>query len=1038
MSDVTAAAIRRNRVTFVVLGVLLIAGVQAYLQLPQKMDPGFTIRTAQVVTRFPGASPDRVEQLVTDPIEQVVQEIPELDFVSSTSRTGVSVVSVNIREEFEEMRPIWDDLRRKIDSVRPQLPAGAGRPDVNDELGDIYPMLFSMIADEGFSDRELREIAETIRDELLHVDGVAKVEILGEQEERVFVEYSSARLAQLGLSPGQLQQILQTRNIIQPGGQIDFGPETLVLQPSGNFVSVEELGETIVQLPDGSLTSLSDITTIRRGYVDPPQGLVRAEGHRALTFAVSMSDGHNLVELGARVRAFFDELPRDYPHGIDFEIAYFQPEEVEQKVDQFIENVLQAVGIVLAVMLLTLGLRTGLVVSTLIPSAMIITLWVMGLVGETLNQMSLASLIIALGLLVDNAIVVSELILVRMRQGEAPFDAAVASVKELRTPLLVSSLTTAAAFLPIYLAESAVGEYTGALFTVVSITLLVSWGLAITVIPLLCTLFLKVKEGEEEDYDTPFYRLYRATLRVVLRRRWISLGVVIAAFVGSLQLWQLVPEIFFPSQERAFFMAELSLPPGTNIEATRRMSRSVDTFLREELMVEDAAGEAEDAEGVVSWTSFLGETPPPFTLGYMPSPSQGGYLEMMVRTSSEEANAEAMDRLRRWAVDAFPDVKTYIRALSSGPAVTKPVQVRISGPDTEQIFALVDRVKAELGDIEGVTNIGDDWGARVKKLVVEVDEQRARRAGVTNQDVAYALQTFLDGLEATRYREEDESIPVMLRSIAADRRDLDRVRTLAVFSQRTGRSVPLGQVAEIELEWEPAAVLRRDRYRTVTVEADVQEGTTAIAIFERLRPWLEAESEEWPVGYRWEYGGEYESSVEANRSIGEKLPIAGLVIVLLLVWQFNSIRKPLIVLSSIVLAMIGVVVGLVVMGSSFGFMTLLGVVSLAGIVINNAIVLIDRIQIEQDENGLEPAKAIVAAAQQRVRPILLTTATTVASLIPLYLSGGAMWEPMAVAIMFGLVFSTMLTLLAVPLLYAMFFRVDRPRAGTQPVQPEGA
>ncbi len=1033
--SITSTAIRKNRVTGVLIGVLLVSGVGAYQTMPQQMDPGFIIRVAQIVTRFPGASPDRVEQLVTDPIEQAAQSLPELDFISSTSRTGVSVVSVTIREEFKDVRPIWDSLRRKIASV--QLPAGAQLPEINDELGDTYPMLFSMTAD-GYEEREMREIADTIRDQILHIDGVAKVEILGEQEDRIFVEFNNARLAQLGLSPGQIQQVLQTRNIIMPGGQIDLGTERISLEPSGNFISVEELGRTLIELPTGGLTYLGDVTRISRGYVDPPSGLVTLEGRRALTFAVSMADGNNLVALGEEVKSFFDGLPARYPHGIDFEVTYFQPTEVEAKVEEFGVNVLQAVGIVLVVMLLTLGLRTGLVVSALIPAAMVITLWIMSLYGETVNQMSLAALIIALGLLVDNAIVVSESIMVRMTDGESAYDAAVNACRELQTPLLVSSLTTAAAFLPIYLAESAVGEYTGALFTVVSTTLLVSWGLALTMTPLLCTLFLKVEPRKADagsGYEGRFYQLYRRSLRTVLTFRKASIAIVLLAFFASMQLWSLVPAIFFPAQDRAFFMAQLNLPPGTSIDTTREMSAEVDRFL-EELRVEGLVDD-EDADGVTSWTTFIGETPVPFTLGYSPAPSLGGYCELMVHTTSAEAAERIMERMNRWSLETFPDVEPFIRSLSSGPPVTKPVQIRISGPDTDAVFEIVDRVKAELGDVAGTYNIADDWGSRVKKLVVSIDEERARRAGVTNQEVALAMQTFLSGLETTRYREEDESIPVIVRSVAVDRRDLDRVQNLAVFSSTRRQSVPLSQVADITLAFEPSAVLRRDRYRTVTVSAEV-DGTTAIDVVNELQPWLDEQQAGWDVGYRYELGGEMESSVKANASIGAKLPIAGLVIILLLVSQFNSIRKPIIVLSTIVLAMIGVVIGLVVMDSSFGFMTLLGIISLAGIVINNAIVLLDRIQIEIDE-GLAPERAVVAAAQTRVRPILLTTATTVASLIPLYLSGGAMWEPMSVAIMFGLVFSTVFTLVVVPLLYAMFYRLPAPlklEAGFKQPTPE--
>ncbi len=1016
--SLTQGALYNNRITLAVLFILLYAGVTAYSSLPQQMDPGFTVRNAQVVTRFPGASPERVEQLVSDPIEQAIQSMPELDYVESTSRTGVSIVVAAIREEFKDVRPIFDSLRRKVQAV--QLPAGVSEPQINDELGDIFPIIFTMSAD-GFSDRALKQIAKDIRDQLLQVDGVGKVDILGEQEERVFVEFNDSRLSQLGLTPALIQQSLQARNIILPGGQVDIGPEALVLEPSGNFDTIEDIRRTILRMPNGRLTYLEDLATIRRGYVDPPKGVVTSNGYPSIALAINMSDGNNLVDLGAEMKTFFKDLERSYPHGIDFQVAYFQPQNVESKVDDFVVNVLQAVGIVLVVMLFTLGLRTGLIVSALIPSAMIITIFVISLLGETINQMSLAALIIALGLLVDNAIVVSESIMVSMGKGTPVTKAAIESCKELQIPLLISSLTTASAFLPIYLAESAVGEYTAALFVVVSTTLLVSWLLALTMTPLLCQSFMRApKATDGDEFDSLFYRLYRGTLRFVLRFRLLSLAFAIAMFFGSLPLWGYVPNIFFPAQEDPFFLAAFNLPPGTSMDATIDMSKKIDRYLEDELKV-DRSGEE---EGVVSWTAFIGETPPPFTLGYSPSPSLGGYCELMVNVTSVEAAKAAMAKLQTFALQQLPDVKTHIRMLSAGPPVDKPVQVRISGSDMTKIYAIVDKVQAQLRQMDGVRNIADDWGARTKKLNVTIDNERALRSGVSHQDVANSMQTFVSGMTTTHFREGDESIPVVMRSVSEERRNLDRIRTLSVYSGQEPR--PLSQVAALTLGIEPASVLRRGRARTVTVEAEVAEGTTAASVFTALRPFLEEEKKTWAPGYRWEYGGEFESSQKANASINAKLPVAGMAILLLLIWQFNSFRKTLIVLSSIVLALVGVVLGLIAFKSTFGFMTLLGVISLAGIVINNAIVLIDRIRIEIDDNGLPPKEAVISAAQQRLRPILLTTATTIASLIPLYLTGGLMWQPMAVAIMAGLLFSTLLTLLFVPLLYSMLFRVPKP------------
>ncbi|MDD9939180.1 MAG: efflux RND transporter permease subunit, partial [Myxococcales bacterium] len=779
---------------------------------------------------------------------------------------------------------------------------------------------------------------------------------------------------------------------------------------------------TVLQLPGtSSVAYLGDLAEVTRGYVDPPTSAVGAGGVPALALAVSMRTGGNLVDLGERVQALYEALPERYPHGIEFQIAFFEPNTVDTRIDEFLGSVGQSVAIVLVVMLLFLGLRTGTVVASLIPTTMIITMFVMALFDIWIDQISLAALIISLGLLVDNAIVMSEATLVRMTEGEAPFDAAVASARELAVPLLTSSLTTAAAFLPIFLAESNTGEYTAPLFKVVTISLLISWGLSLTMIPLLCVTFLRAKaaQSEQKSFESRFYRLYRGFLRGFLRFRLLSLVAVIAAFFGIMQLMAVVPKIFFPPTGRSFFIASFELPTGTPIERTQALVSQIDRFMQEELL----AGEGR-AEGVKDWTSFVGATPPRFVLSFDTKPPEPQRATYMLNTTSFEAVEPAMAKLRAFADESLPDAETWVRPLQNGPPVTKPVMIRLSGKDIDRLFEIAGRVQERLGEVQGTRNIGHNWGSRVKKFVVDIDGDRARRAGVSHLDVAVSLQTFLSGMQVTTYREDEDTIPVVLRSVASDRQDIDRLETLNVFSQSTGQSVPLSQVADIELAFQPSVIKRRDRYRTVTVESELSEGVTAFDVVAAIRPWLDQQQESWPVGYRYEIGGEIESSGKANASIAAKVPVGILFIVLLLVWQFNSLRKPVIILATIPLAMMGVVLGLLTMRSYFGFMTLLGVISLAGIVINNAIVLLERIQLEIDENGLTPQAAILEAAQRRLRPILLTTATTIASLLPLYLGGGPMFEPMAVAIMFGLAFATVLTLGVVPLLYSLFFRVS--------------
>ncbi len=1020
--SITRAAITNNRVTLVILFVALVWGLSSYAGMPQSEDPGFIIRTAMVQTIFPGAGPERVEQLVTDKLEKAIQEMPELDFIASESKTGVSLIFVNMQESYTEMRPIWDDLRRKVERVVSDLPEGIIGPIVNDEFGDVFGTIVTLTGD-GYSYAELKEIADDVRDELLLIPEVAKVEIYGDQEERVFVDYSNAKLAELGLAPLQLRSILESRNIINPGGDIRTADEEIVFEPTGNFESVEDLKRSVITVPGSQeLVYLQDVAHVYRGYVDPPQTKMRTNGEPGLALAISLREGGNILDLGRQVRATIDRLQATYPHGVEFDFVMFQADAVAKKVDDFVGNLLQAVGIVMLVMLVTLGLRTGLVVASLIPMAIVSSFIFMSIFEVGINQMSLAALIIALGLLVDNAIVMSESIMVQMSEGVPAVDAAVKSASELRVPLLTSSLTTAAAFLPIYLAESTTGEYTAPLFQVVTITLLCSWVLSLTMIPLLCVLFLKVKPRAEDSYETRVYQTYRNVLINGLEHRWLSIAGVVVVFFGVMQLMAWVPQIFFPPNDRPTLLAEMYLPTGTPLAATEELVHEVEEFITEELLV-GPEGLENGESGVVNWSTFLGEGAPRFILPVTPQQSSPEYAILVVNATSREDVDLCVARLREFCA-RFPGLKAKIDPLPLGPPADNPIEVRISGRDPDRVFEYVDQVKAFLEEISGPRSIADNWGARSKKLLVRVDEARAQRAGVTNQDVAISFQTLFSGFDTTEYREDDKVIPVTLRSAGAGGLDPTTVSSVNVFSQSTGKSVPAGQVANIELAWQPSKILRRDRLQTVTVEADLEPGYTAAAVNSVIEPWLEEISADWPLGYSWALGGELEESTKANESIAAKLPIAGLIIVLLLVSQFNSLRRPAIILITIPLGLIGVVIGLVVMRSYFGFMTLLGIISLAGIVINNAIVLLDRIKIEIEENGLSPQRAVVESAQRRLRPILLTTVTTLGGLLPLYLGGGPMYEPMAVAIMFGLVFATVLTLGIVPVLYSLFFRVD--------------
>ncbi len=1019
--SITRAAISKDRITIVALVIVVVAGIFVYNGMPRDEDPGFIIRTAMIQTFFPGASPERVEQLVTDKLEKAIQEMPEIDFISSDSKSGVSVIYVNVLESYKEMRPIWDSMRRKIDRARGELPDGVIGPFVNDEFGDVFGIIITITGD-GFSYSELKEVADDCRNELLLIEEAAKVEISGEQEERIFVEFNNARLAELNLSPYQLKSVLESRNITISGGEIYTNYEQIILEPTGNYESVDDLRRTVIRIPGSTeLVYLEDVAKIYRGYVDPPSSLMRYNGQPSLALSVNLREGGNIIILGEKVKQEVARFQEYYPIGVDFDIVAFQPKFVDIKISNFVSSILQAIGIVLLVMLITLGIRTGLIVASLIPAAMIMAILVMSMLGIGLNQMSLASLIIALGMLVDNAIVMSESIMIQMRQGKDRVQAAVDVARELRVPLLTSSLTTAAAFLPIFLAESSTGEYTAPLFKVVTITLLSSWVLSLTMTPLFCVKFLKIKKDDpgHKSFTSKFYQRYRAIIMNMLRHRLVTMFAVLVVFIIAMAGFGLVPQIFFPSNNKPIFTAELKMPIGTPLERTSVIVGEIEQFILSDMMAETG-----ESQGIIDWAAFMGEGAPRFVLGYSPEPPSPHYAYMIINaTSIEYIRDKLIPQLDAFCMTHFPDLNATIKELSLGPPVKYPVEVRLSGKDLDELFLISDKIKAELESIPGARNINDNWGPRTKKLMVQVNEARARRAGITNQDIAISLQTVLSGLQSTDYYEDEKVIPITLRSVAAERNDLGKLESHNIFSPATGQSVPLLQVADIDVAWQPAKMIRRDRMKMISINASITEGSNAIAIASILDTWLKEESKSWPIGYKYEFGGEMESSGKANESIAVKLPYAGLIIVLLLVIQFNSIRRPLIILTTIPLGVIGVVVGLLVAKSYFGFMTLLGIISLAGIVINNAIVMIDRIKIEIETNGLTPQRAIVESAQRRLRPILLTTATTIGGLLPLWFGSEPMFQPMAIAIIFGLLFATMLTLGVVPVLYSLFFRV---------------
>lgn len=982
--------------------------------------PPFLIRFATVVSQFPGASPERVEMLVTDKIEKVIQEIPEVDFIESESRTGISIISVALKENVTDLRPIFDNLRRKVEAVTAELPAGV-IPEVDDELGDVFGIIVGLTG-EGYSYDELKDVADEIRDDLIKLSNSAKVVIAGAQEDRIFIDYDNARLAELGFTQGMLQNVLSTTNIIFPGGDVKIGDERIILEPSGSFESIEDLKSTIVTAQKGQLVYLGDITNIYRGYIDPKKSLVRINGKSGLAIGVSLKKGGNIMDLGEEIDKKIHYYRQIYPIGIDVERVASQDFEVDRQIKDFISNLLQAVIVVLVVMLLFLGLRTGLVVASLIPTAIVMTIFLLPLFGVGLNTVSLASLIIALGMLVDNAIVMSESIMVKMEKVEKPLEAAISSSKELVLPLLVASLTTAAAFLAFFLAESVMGEIVGVIFIVVSTALLCSWLLSLTLIPMLCVYFLKVKKKKKKGKNRGFESLKNYYRKVLLSTLHNPVKFIIATvLIFFIAIWGMsfVPFIFLPDSERAVVTANIELPLGTTIEKTDEVIKEIEEYIKDSLLINENR-----EKGVVTWSTYIGEGAPKYDLGYMPPESAPNSAHILMNTTSGDDNQWVIDKLDAFCFGNYPEMTAKVNRLLMGGGSVDPIAVRISGEDPDKLYQLVDSVKLYLSGIEGSKNVKDSWGMRTKKFFVNINQAKAKLAGFTSQDIAISLSTVLSGAEIGQFREEDKVIPIIMRNAQSELDNIGKLESLNIYAQQTGVNVPLKQVADIEVVWQASKILRRDLNKTVTVTSDLKAGYTAAEITGRLSPWLRSYKNDWSIGYTYNLGGEAEDSAEGMKSVTDKLPLSFFIILLLLIGQFNSIRKATIILLTIPLGLIGVTIGLLITDSYYGFMAFLGVISLAGIVINNAIVLIDRIKIEQEEFKRSHTDAILMAAQQRFRPILLTTATTSLGLVPLWLGGGLMFEPMAIAILFGLIFATGITLLFVPVLYKLFFKVS--------------
>ena len=1023
--NITQFAIERNRLTLTLLFVIILMGLVNYKNLSRDSMPPYTIRIANVITEFTGASPERVEQLVSDKIEKIAQELPELKKVSSTSRTGISIVTVELKDEVEprNLQSVWDRLRRKLNGMK-GLPAGVTPRLEDDGIGDVYGIVIGLTSD-GFSYAEMKEYADDIRDDLIQLEDAAKVEIGGTQEERIFVEYDNNRLREYGLTASRLQGVIGSTNILSSGGEINLEDERIILEPTGNFNSVNDIETMLIPVGDGSqMVNLEDITSVQKGYIDPASQKVRVDGKDAVSLHINLKEGANIITLGEQVDILMVEWQEKLPVGLELQRLSSMDDYIDFKISDFIVNLGQAIGIVLAVMLLFLGLRTGSVIASLIPIVTVMTLMIMGMINVGLNQVTLASLIMALGMMVDNAIVVAESIIVKMENGMEAKQAAIETGSELFTPLLISTLTTSAAFLAFFMAESIMGDIVGPIFIVISIALLSSWLVAFTIITMFSYLFLKVKvkgTGKRSLVDRIIDWLkgyYQRLIIVALNHKWKVLMAIVVLFFGAMFGFSKIGFLFFPDSDRNMITVDINLPLGTKIETTSEIVKSIESYMYDSMLVNE-----DRPEGILNWSSYVGQGPESYDLGYLPDEANSSYSHVLVNTSSAEYNNAVINKLDEYCFENFPSADIRVGPLGAGGGGV-PIEIKVSGEDPDVLARISKVVKQKLREVPGTKNVKDDWGPKSKKFVIDIDQNRAQLAGVSSQDIATSLQTMLDGFQTGEYREDDKSIPVIMRGDAGQQQSLESLETLNVYAQNTGKSVPLLQVASIVPQWQYSKFRRLDQVRTINISSELREFGNAAAITAELTPYMEELSTGWPSGYEYKFGGDAESTAENMGAVINYLPLSGFIILLLLIIQFNSIRKMTLVISTMPLAIIGVVIGLLAFQEPFGFMPFLGVISLMGIVINNAIVLIDRIEIEQKELKKEVQESVISACLQRFRPILLATFTTVLGLLPLYLSGGEMWEGMAVSIMIGLLFGTTITLLFIPSFYSILYRVS--------------
>ncbi|MGH6811722.1 MAG: efflux RND transporter permease subunit [Methylocella sp.] len=998
----------RSFVIFAMIAVT-IAGLVSYFQLGRSEDPAFTFRTMIVQASWPGATLDDTLQQVTERLERKLQETRGLDYLRSYTSPGITTIFVTLKGSTtaSQVPDIWYQVRKNVGDIRHTLPAGIVGPGFNDDFGDTFGLIYGFTAD-GFTHRELRDYVEDIRSRLLQVPDVSKIEILGAQDEQIFVEVSTQQLAGLGIDRAALIAALQAQNAVNPSGTLQTGDEKLLIRVSGAFRSENDILDVNFQ-SNGRLIRLRDIARVRRALADPPQPMFRVNGKPAIGLAIAMRDGGDILALGRNVKQAIGETVANLPLGIDATLVSNQPAVVKTAIGEFMESLWQAIAIIMAVSIVSLGFRPGAVVALSIPLTMAITFPIMEGLGIDLQRISLGALIIALGLLVDDAMTTVDVMTSRLAAGDSKEQAATFAYQTLAFPMLTGSFVTAAGFVPIGFARSAAGEYTFSIFAVVTIALIVSWFVAVLFAPLLGVWLLKKPETAASEQQSMVLRIFRAILVGAMRMRWLTIALTLAFFVASLLALPYVPRQFFPASDRPELVVDLTLPQNASIFASDQVASKLDAILK---------GDPD----VASWSTYIGRGAIRFYLPLNLQLANDFFSQAVVVAKNVAARERLHAKLEKVLAEQMASVVARVSPLELGPPVGWPVQYRVSGPDLAQVRSIALQLGQVMGADAHVRLVNFDWMEPSRKVRIEIDQDQARLLGLSSQALAGVLNTVMTGTPITQVRDNIYLINVVTRAQDEQRVSLSTLRALQL-PLPNGRTVPLSQVATFSFEQEFPLIWRRQRVPTLTVQADVASGATPEAAVRSLAPAVVKLNASLPKGYRIDAGGTVEESAQSQASVFAKVPLMLFLMLLFLMAQLHSFSRLALVLSIVPMGLIGIVPALLIFGRPLGFVAILGILALMGMIARNAVILIEQIETERAE-GRETWDAVVKGTLSRFRPIMLTAISTVLGFIPI--APTVFWGPMAFAIMGGLFVATMLTLIVLPALYLAWFRVKEP------------